>query len=71
MNQPQILNIKMVPAGVELVLFGLAKLPYENVAALIAEIKEQADSQMQPMTQTELPFGEMDFIDDSEAATPD
>lgn len=56
MNQPQILNIKMVPAGVDLVLIGLSKLPYENVAGLIAELKAQADAQLNP--QAELPFDE-------------
>lgn len=56
MTQPQMLNIKMVPAAVDAVLFGLAKLPYEHVAGLIADIKAQAEMQLSP--QAELPFEE-------------
>lgn len=49
MSQPPILSIKMVPAGVELVLGALAKLPYEQTAPLIAEIKGQAEYQLQEL----------------------
>lgn len=49
MSQPPVLSIKMVPAGVELVLGALAKLPYEQTAALIAEIKGQAEYQLQEL----------------------
>lgn len=44
---PQILEIKMVPAGVELVLAALAKLPYEQSAPLIEEIRGQAQYQIE------------------------
>ena len=71
MNKPQILNMQMVPAGLELVLFGLAKLPYENVAALIQELKDQAEAQIRP--QAELPFDEVEaeFLAESEAGAAD
>jgi len=42
MSQPPVLNIKMVPAGVDLVVEALSKLPYEQAAPLIEEIKGQA-----------------------------
>lgn len=45
---PPILNIQMVPAGVELVLQALGKLPYEQSAGLIAEIRGQAEYQLAP-----------------------
>ena len=46
-NKPQILTINMVPAGVDLVIAALAKLPYEQTAPLIEEIRGQAIYQMQ------------------------
>lgn len=46
-NQPQVLTIKMVVPGVELVLQALAKMPYEQSAGLIAEIQGQAQYQLQ------------------------
>ena len=48
MNQPPVLTIKMVPAGVELVLAALSRLPYDQVAGLIAEIRGQAEYQLAP-----------------------
>jgi hypothetical protein len=45
-TKPPILLIKMVPAGVELVLDALAKLPHEKVADLFMEIRGQAMFQM-------------------------
>lgn len=47
MNQPPILNIKMVPDGVELVVMALSRLPYNQVAPLIGEIQGQAEYQKQ------------------------
>jgi hypothetical protein len=44
--KPPVLTIKMVPAGVELVLAALAKLPHEQVADLFMEIRGQAMLQM-------------------------
>ena len=49
MKDVPILNIQMVPAGVELVLVALSKLPYEQSAGLITEIKGQAEQQLQQM----------------------
>jgi hypothetical protein len=46
---PPILSIKMVPAGVELVLAALGKLPYDQSAGLIAEIRGQAEYQLQTL----------------------
>ena len=45
-TKPPVLSIKMVPAGVELVLTALAKLPHEQVADLFMEIRGQALFQM-------------------------
>jgi hypothetical protein len=46
-NQPPILNIQMVKPGVELVLYALSKLPFEQSAGLIGEIRSQAELQLQ------------------------
>lgn len=46
---PPILSIKMVPAGVDLVLAALSKLPYEQTAGLIAEIRGQAAYQLEQL----------------------
>ena len=48
-TKPPVLSIKMVPAGVDLVIAGLTKLPYEQVADLIAEIRGQALFQMEEL----------------------
>lgn len=49
MTQPQVpvLNIKMVPAGVELVLTALNQLPRAQSDALFVEIRTQAEQQLQ------------------------
>jgi hypothetical protein len=52
MNQPPILYIQMVPAGVDLVIRALVKLPYGEVAPLIAELRGQADAQLAPVADT-------------------
>ena len=59
--KPPVLSIKMVPAGVDLVIAGLTKLPYEQVADLIAEIRGQALFQMEELQKAAQP-------DDAEAA---
>lgn len=51
MQQPPILSIKMVPAGVDLVVSALSRLPYDQVAGLIAEIRGQAQYQLAEQTQ--------------------
>lgn len=51
MQNTPILTIQMVPAGVELVLGALAKLPFEQSAPLIAEIRGQAEYQLQQLQQ--------------------
>ncbi len=53
MNQQPIISIQMVPAGVKLVLNALARLPYADVAPLIAEISGQFDYQMQAIQAAE------------------
>ena len=53
--KPPVLSIKMVPAGVDLVIAGLTKLPYEQVADLIAEIRGQALFQMEELQKTAEP----------------
>lgn len=47
--QPPILSIKMVPAGVELVVAALRKLPHEQVDGLVQEIAGQYGYQMQQL----------------------
>jgi hypothetical protein len=47
MQQVPILSIKMVPAGVELVLNALNQLPREQVDGLYSEIFAQYSHQMQ------------------------
>lgn len=49
MNQVPVLTIKMVPAGVELVLAALNKLPREQVEGLFQEIQSQANFQLEMM----------------------
>lgn len=51
MTQQIILNIKVTKPGVELVLAGLSKLPYEQVGGLIPEIEGQANYQLQQIRQ--------------------
>lgn len=41
MTQPTILNIQMVPAGLELVISALRRLPHDQVDALVRELHEQ------------------------------
>ena len=48
-QQPPILNIKMVPAGVELVLQALNKLPREVSDGLFREIAGQYDYQIREL----------------------
>lgn len=43
---PTIINLKCVPAGVELILAGLGKMPYEQSAPLIAELHQQYQAEM-------------------------
>ena len=58
--KPPDLTINMVPAGVELVLAALAKLPHEQVADLFMEIRGQAMLQMDELQKAAEP-------DDAEA----
>ena len=48
-TKPPVLTIKMVPAGVDLVLLALSKLPFEQVAELFTEIRGQAMQQMEDL----------------------
>ena len=48
-ERPPILSIKMVPAGVELVIAALRKLPHEQVDGLVQEIAGQYGYQMQQL----------------------
>ena len=57
---PPVLTIKMVPAGVELVLAALAKLPYEQVAELFMEIRGQALFQMEELQKAQALAAEPD-----------
>lgn len=48
MSQQPILNIQMVPAGIDLVVEALMALPFNKVAVLINEIRGQAQAQLAP-----------------------
>lgn len=55
MNQPKILSIQIGVEGTQIVLNALAKLPFEQVAELIAVIKIQAEQQLNPPAQQQAP----------------
>jgi hypothetical protein len=48
-NQPPIITIKFVPAGVEMVLAGLNKLPREASDGLFQEVQAQYQYQIQEL----------------------
>ena len=54
-TKPPVLSIKMVPAGVDLVLAALTKLPHEQVADLFMEIRSQALFQMEELQKVTKP----------------
>ena len=58
--KPPVLSIQMVPAGVELVLTALAKLPHEQVADLVMEIRGQAMFQMEELQKAQALAAEPD-----------
>jgi hypothetical protein len=53
-SQPPILNIQMVPAGVNLVIGALRKLPHDQVDDLVQEIWAQYKAQMQALAEATL-----------------
>lgn len=53
-TQPPILNIKMVPAGVDLVIGALRKLPHDQVDDLVQEIWAQYKAQMNALAEAAL-----------------
>lgn len=46
MNQDQVINLQLTVAEANLVINGLAQLPFGQVVNVIAKIKEQADPQV-------------------------
>ena len=64
-TKPPVLSIKMVPAGVELVLAALAKLPHEQVADLFMEIRGQAMYQMEELQKAQALAAEPDDAADA------
>lgn len=70
MNQPPILTIQMVPAGVELVLKALSRLSIEEAGGLFGEIKAQAEYQLQELAaqaqQVQQPQSDAAPADDSQ-----
>ena len=54
MTQPPVLNIQMVPGGVDLVIAALRKLPHEQVDALVQEIWAQYKAQMNTLAEAAL-----------------
>lgn len=63
-----VLSIKMVPAGVSVVLNALGRMPHDDVAPLIAEIRGQAEFQLQELTK---PAAEAAPTDASEGGSTD
>lgn len=49
--KPPILNIKMVPGGIELCIAALRKLPHEQVDPLVQELWAQYKEQMQALAE--------------------
>ena len=47
-QQPQTITITVTVPNAELILKGLSKLPYEESAALINDVTQQATRQLQP-----------------------
>jgi hypothetical protein len=70
MNQPQILNIQLGVNGVQTVLNALAKLPFDQVAELIAVIRVQAEQQLSGSKNRAAPV-ETPVAEDNEGATAD
>ena len=64
-TKPPVLSIMMVPAGVELVLAALAKLPHEQVADLFMEIRGQALFQMEELQKAQALAAEPDDAADA------
>lgn len=64
LNKPPIINIQMVPAGVELVLAALNKLPREQSDPLYQEILGQYAYQM---SQHQKPESQPDLLVEAEA----
>lgn len=54
MNQPPVLTLQMTPAGVELTIAALRKLPHETVDPLVQELWQQYKAQMQALAETTL-----------------
>lgn len=48
-QQAPVLNIQMVPAGIELTIAALRKLPHDQVDDLVKEIWAQYSAQMQQL----------------------
>lgn len=53
MNKPPILDIQMTPAGLELAIAALRKLPHEQVDDLVRELWQQYQQQMTPTPPSE------------------
>jgi hypothetical protein len=64
--KPPILNIQMVPAGVELAIAALRKLPHEQVDPLVQELWAQYKQQMQSLAEVQLTAP-----DDTEGGEPE
>lgn len=73
MTLPPILHIKMVPAGMDLVIAALRKLPHDQVDPLVQELWAQYKQQMQQIAETTLtvPDGTEDAQPVSEGGSAD
>lgn len=54
MTLPTILHIKMTPAGLDLAIAALRKLPHDQVDPLVQELWAQYKQQMQQIAETAL-----------------
>jgi hypothetical protein len=71
MNQPQIFNIQLGAAGLQLVLNALAKMPFEQVVELINVIRMQAEQQLNPQPAAPATAEHVPAAGDNEGATAD
>jgi hypothetical protein len=71
MNQPQIFNIQLGAAGLQLVLNALAKMPFEQVVELINVIRMQAEQQLNPQPAAPATAEPVPAAGDNEGATAD
>lgn len=69
MNQPVILNIKMTPAGVDLCLAALRKMPHEQVDPLVQDLYTQGRAELDRVNAEKAAEDVTDVVDVSAGGT--